>query len=270
VLDARVWLVIAASGCNFVGTLSHVDAPVPVDTAPDVFAMQPCPDADASTIALYRFEDAAPAADDAGDRDGNVHNTVQIDGPPGCGRAIRFPAGQQAFVDIVDDPVWTLASGSVELWIRRAGTQPAGILSRDALNTIEDGHLTLVVSGDGRLAVRLQDQAEAGGQLVCSDDILPTLTWLHVGINFGPPRVELFVDGRLQQAFTGTTPAFGGNPTCTTNVVRDLGDNGNPWVLGAETTRGVDGTGAPRNLYFEDGAVDHLMISAVRRDFAAR
>jgi hypothetical protein len=170
---------------------------------------------------------------------------------------VRFTfTGNEAditYLDVPDSPDWQLESGSVDLWIRldpvSTGEVPQGIMSRDARSVNKPGHFSL--------ARRLPGN-EIGLRLQRVDDTYTTQTvpvhegeWHRIAVNFGPPYVELFLDGVLQ----AKGDAWG------------IDGNLNPWAIGASNAFSEEGASTPISKPFE-GSVDDVRISRVRRAYA--
>lgn len=233
--------------------------------------------ADAATLALYTFEADPPGV--ISDRTGN-HPGVRsgrvatVPGPAGCGSAIEFTAltSTAGFAEIPDDPAWDLSTGSIDFWVRfdeNTTTYPEVMLSRDAIGFAAPGHLGFYRSCDGTIVARLQRNGQSAH--LCADAPTPQGVWTHVALNFGAPRVELFIDG----ARTTTTRQIGlsgrlcSSMTVACGSVVDWGieGNDNPWVLGSGTHIAVEGTGRPLDGYIRGGALDSVRISSQRRAF---
>jgi hypothetical protein len=220
-------------------------------------------------LAVYSFEsDDAPLADGVGERDGVVVGTPAFtDGPPDCGRALQLADGT-TYGEIPHDQAWHLDVGAVELWLRldqHTGDEQ-GVLSRDAYGQDMPGHLTIMITPDRRLAVRLQSTKD--DWIECSNGVVPIASWTRLGLNLGPPVLELWLDGVLQDG-TGIITVVGGKdyPCGLTAATSGLAGNANPWVIGMDAHRSAEGAATPviSPLY---GAVDDLRISPSRRSFA--
>ena len=225
-------------------------------------------------VALYTFDEdegRAQVADAVGSHNGAVQLglVTTVDGPEGCDRAFSFGADDQYFV-IDDSPDWDLEVGSVDLWLwlpAQLGDH-VGVFSRDLNDRHEPGHFSLFVDTEGRAQVRVQPQDDSSDNstdaVSCSAAPLPREQWVHLGVNFGPPAVELYVDGLLAQGVgahalsdewdCGQTGAFG------------IAGNDLPWVVGRSTFRSDDVL-ETLELPASGCAIDHLRISNERRDF---
>ncbi len=242
---------------------------------------------DGGVVAHYRFEDPAQLwVDDGGNYDGEVASGVpaSVLGPAGCGTALGATEGMAGRV--LDAPAFDLPAGSIDLWVLAPNTEAQlPLLSRDAQGAVTEHvtfFLTSVTSPVGdpsarHLVVRHQSMGTAAA--VCSEDPLPPDTWVHVAYNFGPPRMELYIDGVLQGSLDQPDVPGGGIPACDgrTNdpeLVADpppfIGglDTAMPWFI-AGSAQGVkkSPTQSP-STFMDNGALDEIRISSVRRDFA--
>lgn len=202
---------------------------------------------DADTLALLTFESTSMPGgfDDISGRGhtGKIHGSAQqgASGKPGCLKAAVFDGQADSYVEIADHTDFKLASGSVDLWVRfdKAGT--AGIVSKDASGTNEDGHLTLFRACDDSIVVRQQ----LGGDqhfVQCSAPV-SSGDWHSVGVNFGPGGLELWIDGQ-QSTRSGALPC-GESYVCGSSTETGISKNSNPWVLGAHAMNSTDGAATP-------------------------
>jgi hypothetical protein len=183
-----------------------------------------------------------------------------------CGSTVTFSCTHAGHAVI---PSWSgtkLKQGSIDIWVRFAATgqKLQGIVSRDAAGQVQPGHISVFLHGDGFIAVRLQKlTGPAKDPLVCSKLVVKD-TWYHVGVNFGPTGLELYVNGERVAVIRNLT-----SDTCGDGKERDVGLDGNdePWIVGGLAWQTCVGTSAPviRPL---KGTVANFRISAVRRDFA--
>lgn len=97
--------------------------------------------------------------------------------------------------------------------------------------------------------------------------------WHHLGVNFGPPGVELWIDGVLQ---TGTGEVINIEPPrgptanpCTGMSSDGIAGNDIPWFFGVNNGFSSPGTTDDLRSYFRGGSFDHIRISRARRDFSA-
>ncbi|MGE0787778.1 MAG: LamG-like jellyroll fold domain-containing protein [Sandaracinaceae bacterium] len=190
-----------------------------------------------------------------------------IDGPHGCRHALSFDPAGPTRVEIADTMEHYVAEGSLELWVRRdnAATLLQGVLAREQ-RTAGNGEISVWLTPMDEVVVRITDasETEVAG---CSAPIAEG-EWHHVGINFGPPGFELWVDGTLA---TSTTPIEVEDaegtfmiPCGATGTIGLRPADVLPIILGASGARADDATDWSDPL---DGALDHLRLSTVRRDF---
>ncbi|HJK95883.1 MAG TPA: LamG-like jellyroll fold domain-containing protein [Polyangiaceae bacterium LLY-WYZ-14_1] len=216
-----------------------------------------CTDVDPDTVFLFDFEDVADGVlrDRTGSHDGTLTLPVEgIPGPPGCGQA--WWARGTVFGRVGYDPAFELAEGSLDFWARVDELPPEGrrgLLSRDSVGP-EEGHLSVTISTLGRLRVRLQQTGVSAER--CFDDV-PLGTWFQIGINFGPPGLEVFFDGSTAGAATSTV--------CTRPIDTGLEGNANNWVFGGDNTSADEGSDDAEQPF--EGALDEVRLSRVRRDF---
>lgn len=269
---------------------SHVDSVPPADlsppdtsvdtTADSALSIAPCSNLlDPATVALYTFEGGYGAnrvQDETGDHDGSyIGSMSKISGPTGCGNAVDFGAGEYATVPA--SSAWNLSVGSVSLWARFADSVSGatqGVLSRDASSSAsgsQKGHFNIMRDGPlGRIIVRLQDAA-GDDHYFCSDDVVPFGTWVEIAVNFGPPQVELYIDGVRATSSDTVTPTFNvAQPPapCNPSYTGGIDGNNEPWLLGASAAGSEEGSVEPIGGWMTNGAIDHLRISSMRRDFA--
>ncbi len=228
---------------------------------------------DPETIALFGLDSEDTLDDATGIHDGIWRDGTPelVAGPPGCGSATRFEGMLNGVVDDAD--AFHLEQGSFDMWVRLP-EPPAelavGLISRDALDQVNGGHISLWYERSGRLALRLQDAGVmmAPQIYVCSNGPLPQDEWIHVGVNFGAPGLELYLGGELQ-AGDGTVILSKEPQACeVSGGAWGIDGNANPWVIGAGSGGSDEGSADPVSRHF-DGALDELRISTVRRDFAA-
>jgi len=226
-----------------------------------------CPAVDADTLALYDFENGLADRVDAHEM--SESNTEElVEGPCGTARIFRGEA-YLALLD-GDDPEWEEVR-SFDLYVRprdNAMGTTRGILSRDASDTETGGHLSLHWFRH-RIGVRLQGRNEPEEEQTyrCSPRI-DSEAWHHVGVNVGDGLpMELWVDGVLvnddQDALTGGIAMFCGN-----GDNGDVTGNTNPWSFGGLQNATMEGDLQPLNYQMQDGVIDHIRFSRVRRDFS--
>lgn len=252
----RVALALLFAGCGRIGFDGVTDASGDA-AVPDTFMpVAPCPGVLPGTLALYPFENGA--ADASGAHPAMFAGTPGTsEGPRECDTAIAFEGDAADYVAIPDAPAWDLAIGSVSLWLRMRGTGEQGIIGRDALGA-NDGHIGLLIDSGGRMGLRVQ----RGGldSVVCSNGVLPLNQWMHVVVRFGPPAIELEIDGVVQTG-TGTLSIFGSG--CGTAAPWGIDGNDNPWAIGVNTGRSGEGDLIGVDLPLI-GDVDHVRISSSR------
>ena len=222
--------------------------------------------ADSDTLLLYTFEGTSSSvADIAGTHQGKLvgGGAARVSGQIGCGNALRFD-GTGSYLTIADSPAWDLAIGSVDLWLRFTNTAGAeeGIVSRDALANAKPGHLLVLRLCDGRILARVQGTSNEG--IRCSAPV-PHKRWAHVGINFGSPGLELYVDG-VPATFKGPVSCPERVWQCGSTFAKGIVGNDNPWVLGGSSGTSGEGQATPVIKPMR-GKIDSLRISRVRRSF---
>ena len=253
-----------------------------LDALPDISAVGPCPVDKPGTVALYTFDDdvGEVISDRASQNPGDVVNGTAADyiaGPGGCGRAISFDAASQIYGQIPNSDAWELTEGSIDLWVWPVddGVLPimAGIVSRDATGVTEGGHFTIYQwhhTDPDSIVVRIQSEGFNLGYTMCSTEPLQFGRWNHVGVNFGPPRAELWINGVYTEDpvqildYDGVTPI-----DCNVVATQGIDGNSNPWTLGVSQGQSADSVSGGYFRPLAGGALDHLRISDTRRDFAA-
>lgn len=226
-------------------------------------------------VSAYSFDgDPVDATDGSGANHGIVvgapEGLAPTTGPSGCGAALAFDpegTGEQAWIEIPDSPDWDLRRGSLELWVRTPSTgRFAAIVSRDAQGTARSGHLALFVEPDGTLWARLQSTSATAYR--CTEPPLAGDRWRKVGLNFGPPDFELWVDGAEQVRTTSFTSVSGEDVRCgDVRANWGIDGNDNPWIVGGSAGAAPEGAGAPVVDVFLGGAIDELDIAPFRRAF---
>jgi hypothetical protein len=212
--------------------------------------------ADGDTVALYTFDgdygSPGTVTDAAAQLDGEIvgDGIKHVEGREGCGRALVF-SGEGGHVLIpAAAELESLEQGTIDFWLRIDGKGEQGVLSRDAANQREPGHLTILVTAERRIRVRLQDSSDNGGaEHEMISERVERNEWHHVAVCFGPPELALYLDGEQQDA-EGTSIGIAGN--------------NNPLVLGGASWGSPEGKAEPVVLPLH-GALDSVRISAVRR-----
>jgi hypothetical protein len=248
------------SGCGRIwyDPITSADASIVDGAVDDAGVELHCSTTAPGVVALYPFDpdvDSLDLTDVVGDHAGTIGGGMAewVSGPAGCGTAIQFPA--PVVGHLPDSPSWDLATGSIDLWIRAPSTPDYNdsVLSRDAGGTALPGHFLLDINMAGALSVRMQN--EGGDFYYCGETPLSVGRWVHVGMNFGPPEAELWLDGEIAEGCAGGTD-------------RGIDGNDNPWVLGANNANSSEGTSDIITNHLDGVALDHLRISSVRRDFS--
>ncbi len=232
----------------------------------------PCalPVGETAALARYDFEDAdgsTTLADAHGLQDAQIEggSFASVAGPDGCGRALSFAAAG-VFAQVPNLPAWDLSEGSVDFWFRVPDLvdKAYGVLGRDRIGTDLPGHVSVWLTRDRTVTVRLQGATQLA--TMCSEQPLALGQWVHVGFNFGAAGSELWVDRKLATR-TGDPRIDTVVPACGGTTPDGIAGNEQPWVLGFDTSRSgavLDGL----VQHFDGGALDALQISAVRRDFS--
>lgn len=236
-------------------------------------------------VAHYRFEDPGDLwVDSVGGYNAELVSggAQSVPGPRGCGDALGV--GGEMAARVPDANVFDLPVGSIDFWVRATDMDDTvPILSRDAQGAATE-HLTIFLSsvtdGGGDPSARhlvVRHQSEGTAAAVCSEDPLPGGEWVHVAYNFGPPRMELFIDGVLQESEAEPSVPGGGIPACDgrTNDPDLAGDpppfvgglqTALPWFIAASAQSQGKADQTP-TAFMAGGALDEIRISAVRRDF---
>lgn len=222
---------------------------------------------DADTLALFTFDDVT---DLTGNHTLTLLGSAALQVDPDCGGVARFPGQIDSYGEIPDHADWQIAEGSLDLWLRLespGANEEADILSRDANNQALPGHLTLIRAGE-YLVARLQDDAK--GQFHRCHKLALDEAWHHVGINLGPPDLQMFVDGEEVAKIGGLIdiPQYDADVDCGASTTLGIQGNSNPWVVGAGARSSTEGKATPVGLPSRV-AVDNLRVSKRRRDFDA-
>lgn len=222
------------------------------------------------TLAWYEFE--GDIDDETGLHHGVLHDPDGclsfIEGPERCGEAIFFPGGcLESWIEIEHTPEWDDVM-SIDFWLWQNPAEVSGVLSRDASSADRPGHITVAIESMGRLYVRIQ-RSETIETTVCSEESLADLTWIHVGINLGFPRLELWIDGVLQ-AGSGSITIGSADVPCDGELGGPYGIDGNenPWVIGGITWMSEEGSAEPVTSMADATAIDQLRFSSSRQDFS--
>lgn len=255
------------------GDLGFPDIPMMPDMGPKPPLCAQTPDP--QTVALYTFEgdDDTRVLESTNAHPGLLINqgggVLRGGGQDGCGNALTF--SQNGHVRIPDAPEFQLGQGAVDFWVRFPEGNPAesqGIISRDATGQVTSGHITIYRSCQNFVIVRLQNLNQSIYR--CSEASLPANEWVHVGVNFGVPDLELYINGA--QAVSESTLGLNG-ADCATPVqcggALQTGINGNQnvWVFGASSATAIDGAAEPIPVSFFEGSLDSVRLSSSRREF---
>jgi hypothetical protein len=225
-----------------------------------------CEGVRADTVALYRFEPPAPAADATGQHSGTLRGTASAVASP-CGQGIALGAG--GYVLVPDAPAFDLDTGSIELLVR-VTSMPAteqALLTRDSEGTA-DGHLLIQLASVGNITVRMQ-RSGAGSFSRCSP-VLPLDTWVHLGVSFGglPEQgFRLWLDHVESPVLSFVDPSLGAID-CTAPHAFGLAGNDNALVIGASNALATAGNpDPPTTNSFTNGMLDQVRLSSSWRDF---
>ncbi len=233
------------------------DGQVSQDGAMSDVSSRACPaELLAGSVAHYHFDDdpsvAAELRDALGAHPGSIvgGNITRIEGPTGCGTAWLFNG--DSYVVLPASPDWQQREGSVDFWYRptdQMNEGNVGILSRDAGGTGRPGHTQINQNTREQILLRIQS-AGSETNIISPMSYTPG-TWIHIGINYGPPSAEFYIDGTLVD----------------TGIAEGLDGNENPWVIGAGSYMSNEGQATPVTDFLVGGAIDELRMSAQRRDF---
>lgn len=216
------------------------------------------PPADKDTLALFTFDGpkgGQTIVDLTGNWVGYLRGTgfIWLTGRDGCGYALGCMGDEKSYVEIPNNATLEqLKEGSIEFWLRldKQGLgYEQGILSRDAKGTVKPGHFSVWVVAN-KVCVQLLPPGKNKGYKVYSPQITSD-TWYHVGINFGPPTLELYLDGKLVGKTSNTSGIDG---------------NQNPLVIGAGTWLSEEGAAEPI-ISTLIGDIDQLHFRSARRAF---
>jgi len=210
------------------------------------------------TVALYCFENHDRAydvvVDSTGNHDAKIVSTKtrSVLGPTCCGLALRFSeTNYSSYIEIPDSPDWDLDEGSLSFWLRSSAClvndQIQGLISRASIDREETGHLGLILLDDCNWAAFFSENGKTVE--VRADRSLTPGKWSHINLNFGPPTLELYLNGELiaeKEVAVGTS------------------GNRNPWVIGADSRETKPGTGSPPAHFLTGAAIDLLRISSAR------
>lgn len=209
-------------------------------------------------------------------RNGQVFGSpTLVAGPPGaCGSAMSFPGAAGSYVLVPHDPAWDLSQGSLDFWVRPGRANGIrGLVTRDHVGAKASGHFGVFLLSQNRLAVRIQEasSAPAGGSVVglCSDTPLEADAWVHIGINFGAPEAELYING-VRSRYEGTSPDDStlGNFACGLNSTQGIAGNQEPWIFGASNHQAD--TSGEVDAFARSASFGRIRLSAQRQPFSLR
>lgn len=224
------------------------------------------------TLGLFTFQDvtATTVNDEQNAGDGTIRSgpASYVSSAPGCAMAWRGNGSVSLVAPNV--AAWKQATGSLDFILRvpdmAAETAMQVPFSRDAQGSA-DGHIVVAVTPTQRLVVRFQSTV---AEVYRCSPVLAAGDWVHIGINWGAPDLEVFVDGS-EADFVGNVPfSSDGDIVSCTDGALSLGFNGNdePWVFGANQWTSTAGTADSITQPLKSAAaIDHVRISSVRRDF---
>jgi hypothetical protein len=166
--------------------------------------------------------------------------------------ALQFSeSNTTSYIEVSDSPDWQLDQGSISLWLRvdacPARAPGQGLISRASSDRAETGHFGLFILPACSFAVNLTGDSDSIE--VRANTALTPGQWAHVNVNFGPPGLELYLDGRLVASDETTLGTSG---------------NHNPWVIGADTSEANPGAATPPAHFLTGAAIDLLRISSAR------
>ncbi|RLB46554.1 MAG: hypothetical protein DRJ42_27415 [Deltaproteobacteria bacterium] len=250
---------------------TSIVGPDAADTSVDA-GVEGCPLPDPDTVALYTFDGTVD--DSAGGVHGSAVGTVAY-GAGRCGDAIELDDTADAYGVLPADAVFDIGPvGSIDLWFRTPATPTAhfGLVSRDHSGSATPGQVGLHVTIDGSAFARIQ--ASGTSVVICSDAGLVTPgVWHHMGVNFGPPGFELYLDGVRMDATRDVPidepPSGARTLPCGSTTDIDLTGSGGTLSTYLGANNGYSPAGAPDSLrsFLHGGGLDHLRFSRVRRDF---
>ncbi|MDX2019734.1 MAG: LamG-like jellyroll fold domain-containing protein [Deltaproteobacteria bacterium] len=228
--------------------------------------------ADQDTVALWSFE--STNADHTG-----TYPITWRGGTPGtatgadkCAKAIQMDGKTFGEVNFKTGFAG-LTEGAIEMfvWLPPKSNKVHVMLAADARNQKSNGHFVLGYETQGKIVLRMQnaETAPEGSKTfyVCSGANMPANQWIHLGINFGPQGVQMFVNGEIAEN-KGVHYKHGNEQNCGDNPAWSPAGNGNPLVIGGATNEATEGIADTVIKRFE-GRIDQLRISRKRRDFAA-
>lgn len=225
-------------------TVTAVDDPPIADNDPGTY--RPFVEA-LNPVSYWRLGESSGSAveDVAGSNTGTVNGATL--GQPGAiisdaDTASSFD-GSDDFIEVPHSTDYQISDGTVQFWFETSDTtQNADLFSKDHTGFGTGGHLTIGLTTNGHVEVRLQSTTQSN--FVESNNTLSNDEWHHVAFTFGSAGMKLYVDGVLAD-----TNSFTGG----------ISGNVEPIAIGAGTTVSSQGSVAPTNAFF-DGELDEIAI----------
>jgi hypothetical protein len=241
------------------GTGAKDDARMSPDAQPPPDSCTNCP----APVARYTFDDTL--ADATGQHPGTAVGSGLTYVPGALGQAVRIPDDGGAHVLVADSPAFDLTTGRIELRFRFGAGAPAvdlGLVSRDAVNSVTDGHFSVRLGHDRRVFVRIQRMSDPTVQAYrCTAQPVAQNTWHLVEVSFGPAGLRLTVDG-ANGGGTSWTDINGTAFDCTAAWDRGIAGNDNPLIIGALSAGSAEGTGAPVSAVASTVELDEVVVWA--------
>lgn len=180
-------------------------------------------------------------------------------------RAVAIPATLTSHVVVPDSPAFDLPKAQIEVWFRYDATASdgdLGIFSRDANGTTMNGHISLRLSHDRKIVLRIQKLSSPTIEAYrCTAAAVTQNDWHHVVITFGG-SLSMQVDGATTTG-AAWADAQGTSHECTPAWTTGIDGNDNPWVIGALSVTSVESTGMPVVAVAGGVQIDELLIRAL-------